>query len=274
MARNKPVYGVSTNNIPYVKWGSGIKRMIIFAGGPGNSLPTGTGFRIMTKSFDNFIDEYTLYFVTRKMGQPAGYTTRDMAGDYAQMISIDLGGYAEAVVGMSFGGMIAQHFAADYPELYGHLVIAMAAHRMSEKGKLIDYEFAELLHQGKIRKAAAAVIGSITDNRFTGALIRTLSWIAGGAFMKGSHEAFKSDVLIEAEAELSHQAVESLGLINKPVLLICGTADIYFPQAYIEETAALIPRSVLKLYEGKGHMNTMTDKRFYKDVKEFLSKVS
>lgn len=52
-----------------------------------------------------------------------GYTTRDMAGDYAQMISIDLGGYVEAAIGMSFGGMIAQHFAADYPELYGRLVI-------------------------------------------------------------------------------------------------------------------------------------------------------
>ena len=69
--------------------------MMVFAGGPGNSLPTGTGFRIMTKSFDPFTDEYTIYFVTRKMGQPGGYTTRDMAGDYAQMISIDLGGYVE-----------------------------------------------------------------------------------------------------------------------------------------------------------------------------------
>lgn len=271
MAKNKPVYEVSTNNIPYVKWGSGIKRMMVFAGGPGNAPPTGTGFRVMTKSLDPFTDEYTLYFVTRKMGQPAGYTTRDMAGDYAQMISIDLGGYVEAVIGMSFGGMIAQHFAADYPDLYGHLVIAMAAHRMSDKGKLIDYEFAELLNQGKIRKAAAAVIGAITDNRFTGALLRTLSWIAGGAFMKGSHDAFKSDVLIEAEAELSHEAAESLGRITKPVLIVGGTADIYFPRAYIEETAALIPRSVLKLYDGRGHMNTMTDRRFYRDVAEFIS---
>ena len=271
MAMNKPVYGVSTNNIPYVKWGSGIKRMMVFAGGPGNSLPTGTGFRIMTKSFDPFTDEYTIYFVTRKMGQPGGYTTRDMAGDYAQMISIDLGGYVEAAIGMSFGGMIAQHFAADYPELYGRLVIAMAAYRMSEKGKLIDYEFAELLHQGKIRKAAAAVIGSITENRFTGALLRMVSLLAGGAFMKGSHDAYKSDVLIEAEAELSHEAVESLGRITKPVLLVCGTADVYFPQVYVEETAALIPNSVLRLYDGKGHMNTMTDKRFYRDVSEFIS---
>ena len=66
----------------YARWGSRKKIMVVFSGGPGNSIPTGLGLKLMTKSYDPFAKEYTIYLVTRKIGQPKGYTTREMSNDY------------------------------------------------------------------------------------------------------------------------------------------------------------------------------------------------
>jgi len=55
-------------------------------------------------------------------------------------------------------------------------------------------------------------------------------------------------------------------------LIICGTADVYFPREYVEEMAGLIRESHLKLYAGKGHMGALEDKAFAKDIFEFIGR--
>ena len=158
MASSNPHYGVFHNNIPYARWGRGDKTMIVFSGGPGNLVSSGLGFKILAKVFDPFIEDYTLYLVTRKMGQPEGNTTRDMSNDYAEMINHEFDSHVNAIIGLSYGGIIAQHFAADHPELFDHIVIASAAHKMSDIGKEADYEFAKLLSQGRNRQAYASIV--------------------------------------------------------------------------------------------------------------------
>lgn len=43
--------------------------MLIFAGGPGNTLPSPFVIRSFYREFDPFTQAYTFYFVTRKKGQ-------------------------------------------------------------------------------------------------------------------------------------------------------------------------------------------------------------
>jgi pimeloyl-ACP methyl ester carboxylesterase len=270
MGRDTYTYGTSGNGIPFVRWGSGKKKCIIFQGGPGNTIPHGMGLRAMISGFDTLMQDFTLYLVTRKLCMPRGYTTSDMAKDYADMITADLDGYVDLAVGTSFGGMIAQHFGADYPDCYGKLVIALAAHKMSEKGKRIDTEYAELVSRGKMRKAVMIITDALTKNPAKAALLKTAAWLAGGAFMKKTHQCYSLDVLIEADAEVNHDAAAKLPKISKPVLIICGSDDVYFPRQYAVETAGLIPGSTLRLYAKKGHMNTMTDARFGLDIISFV----
>lgn len=86
---------------------------------------------------------------------------RDMSNDYAEVIKHDFSGHVDIIIGTSMGGMIAQHFAADYPQLFDHIVIAIAAHKMSDIGKKIDYKFAQLLSQGKTRSATATIVDAL-----------------------------------------------------------------------------------------------------------------
>ncbi|MFP4383545.1 MAG: alpha/beta fold hydrolase [Spirochaetia bacterium] len=271
MGRDTYTYGTSGNGIPFVRWGSGKKKCIIFQGGPGNTIPHGMGLRAMISGFDPLTRDFTLYLVTRKLCMPRGYTTSDMARDYADMITADLDGYVDLAVGTSFGGMIAQHFGADYPDCYGKLVIALAAHKMSEQGKRIDTEYAELVSRGKMRKAVMIITDALTRNPVKSALLKSVGWLMGGTFMKATHDCYKKDVLIEAAAEVNHDAEVKLPGIVKPVLIICGGDDVYFPRKYALETGKLIPGSAIRIYEGKGHMSTMTDKRFGLDIMDFVN---
>ena len=70
---------------------------------------------------------------------------------------------------------------------------------------------------------------------------------------KDNTETFRRDVLIEAQAELDHDALESIQRIQAPVLILGGDQDKYFPVEYFQETAAMIPGATLKIYADRGH---------------------
>lgn len=274
MSNSSLQHGVFYGDIPYVSWGRGKKKMMIFAGGPGNTVPGKFVIQNFYREFDPFTGEYTIYLVSRKKGQLEGYTTRDMSNDYAEMIRKNFGGHVDVVIGTSFGGMIAQHFAADHAELFDHIVIALAAHKVSDVGKEIDYKFAQLLSRGRTRNALAVIVDALYPPGLSRYLYKVVFWLLGGTLLGRKHETYEKDVMIEARAELDHESRDSLSRIQVPVLIICGTADVYFPRKYIEEMAGLIKGSSLKLYEGKGHMGALEDEAFAKDIFEFIGRIS
>jgi len=258
-------------HIPYAQWGTGEKIMLILSGGPGNIVSRGIGTRMMTRPFDAFAGEYTLYYLGRRQGQPAGYTTRDMSEDYARLIEGNFGGRVDVIAGMSYGGMIAQHLAVDYPGYFRRMIVLMSAHRGGEEGGRIDYAFAQYMCQGRKRKAAFMIMTALYPKGFIRACIRIFAWFLGPLLFPGSGETFTGDMMIEAQAELAHDTGERLSGLTVPVLLVCGAKDKYFPREIVEETARLMGENgILRLYEGRGHGNLMEDKRFIPDVRAFI----
>ena len=225
---------------------------------------------MMTKPFDAFAGEYTIYYLGRRQGQPAGYTTRDMAEDYARLIDGEFGGHVDVVAGMSYGGLIAQHLAVDHPETIRRMIVFMSAHRDGKEGGRIDYAFAQYMRQGKKRKVASMIMTVLYPKGLIRACMRAFAWFFGPVLFPGSGKTFVSDMMIEAE--LAHDTGPRLAGLTVPVLLINGTADIYFPLTIVEETVRLMGEHVtLKLYEGRGHGNLMKDKRFISDVRAFIA---
>lgn len=271
MPKINPKFGHFIHEIPYATWGTGDKSMIIIAGGPGNTIPQGMGLRFMVKGFDNFAEEYTLYYITRRIGQPEGFSTRDMAKDCAELIDEHFGGCVDVMIGMSMGGMIAQHFAADYPDRYRKLIILVATHRMSDDGISVDREHAGYLAQGKFGKAMAVIAEALYPKGLRLTVMKILFRFLGGLSAEKMHPHYQSDVVIEAEAEANHDVSGVLERISKPILLICGGKDYYFPRETALETAERIPQSTLILYENRGHAQVMTDKRLMPDMTTYLS---
>ena len=269
MADIKPIYGTFKNSIPFARIGEGKKKMLFFTGGPGNSILTGFGFQMMVEGLKPFMEEYTIHTVSRKSGLPQGYTTKNMSNDYAELIQQEFGGHVEVAIGMSSGGMIAQHFAGNHGDLCDHLIFAMSTHKLTEEGKILDTRFAELLSQGKSRRAGALIVEALYPPGIMRWMMRAVMWMIGNSVLGTQSSTFKQDVLIEAKAEVSHDSIESLKRIKIPVLILLGGNDFYFPAKSAEEMAALIPSSTLKIYPRKGH-EIMDDKEFAQDIAEFI----
>ena len=261
--------GVFADGIPFARFGAGPKTMLFLAGGPGNLVPKGFGASGFVRGMRAFTAEYTIVLVTRKSGLAPGYTTRDMAEDCADLIRTEFAGHADLVMGVSYGGLVAQYLAASHPELLDRLVIAMAGPVVSDSAKAMDLSYARLIHEHGDREAMAgradAVATGVARSLMAGAL-----WLFGSALLGKVDETFRSDVLIEAQAEQAHDSWGVLGDIAVPTLVVGSDDDFAFPPDVVTAMARAIPVASLKLYPG-GHTAAFLDKRFYPDVHAFTS---
>jgi len=266
MANLKVTTGRFGNGIPFMHFGSGERKLVIFAGGPGSEIPSGLMLRMMTSGFKIFTQDYTVYMMMRKSNLPSGYSTRDMSEDYATVIRDELGGPVD-VIGMSYGGLVAQHFAADHPELIRRLVLAITAYEVSDAGKELDTLVAKLQSQGKWGAAYATGVTGVYQRGFKKYMFMLLMHLFFLAKRKAP--AYPTDPLIEDEAETNHDTKEGLREISVPTMLIGGNEDFFFPAELYRKTAAGIPNARLILYEGLGH-NAGFDKRLNSDILAFL----
>jgi len=269
MAGAAIIDGVFCNGIPFVRFGSGPKTMLFMAGGPGNTVPKGLGASGFVSGMRALTDEYTIVLVTRKSGLHVGYSTRDMSEDYADLVREELGGHVDLVMGVSFGGMIAQHFAADHPELFDRVVIAMSGDKVSAEAIRIDLRYAELISRRRDRDAMALR----ADAAFTGitaVAMKVVLWLFGKPLLGPVDDTFRRDVVIEALAERDHDATGALGRIHVPVLIVASDADFAFPLQTTQEMAKRIEGAELVVYAG-GRTAAFLDKRFAGDVRRFTS---
>ncbi len=233
--------------------GKGIKSSYFFLGGPGNDLPKGFGLDFYLKPFTPITNHYKLYLLTRKSGLPQNYTTVQMAEDYAEVIRADFDGKVHGVIGLSYGGIVMQHFCALYPTLAEKYIILSATHKVSEAGRRLDLKFAELQSKGKNGAAMALIAEAIFPKGIKRFFFRPILRLMGMFGGKHDSPTFAQDVLIEVQAEMTHDAQENLGKIQVPVIIVCGDQDYYFPIEFFEEMADLIPKATLKVFQGKGH---------------------
>jgi len=213
-------------------------------------------------------EEYTVNEVLRRPGMPRGYTMKDMANDYASMIREEFGGPID-VIGVSTGGSIAQHFAADHPDLVRRLVIHSSAYALSDEARRLQTRVAHLAQQRRWVKASAVMVRPLFPDQ---GLMKYLSvpivWLA--SLLLGLLAAPKgpSDLVVTVKAEDKHDFKDRLGGISAPTLVVAGDRDPYYTETLFRETAGGIPNARLILYPGMGH--PATGKQFGRDVLAFL----
>jgi pimeloyl-ACP methyl ester carboxylesterase len=252
--------GIFGNGVPYVRFGEGAKALLIFSGGPGNYLSSP-----MYKEYNFLGKHYTLFMLSRKSNLPKGYSTGDMAEDYAAVIRNEFNGGPIDVIGESYGGLIAQYLAANHPELIQRLVIYMSAYRFSPEGANLDLRFAQLASQGKTRAAFKSLAHMLTGNRVKKCLLSFFMSFYGPRLLNNSNP---EDLVVEGEAEVRHNSKKQLSKITAPTLVVGGDRDYFCPEKLLRETAAGIHNANLIICEGKGHESL--GRSFRKDVLAFL----
>ena len=264
--------GTFANGMEFLTWGSGPKALLFIPGGPGSAIPKGMMSQMSRPWFDPFVEAgYAIWLVTRRRNMPTGHSFAYMADDYAHVISEELGGRVDLVVGESYGGMIAQYLAALHGESWGHLAIVVAAAQVSDWGKEVDSRLSSALARGDtVGFGMAFAEYLLPSERSRWARRLAGPWIGRG-LLSGKHYP-PADLLIEIEAEMSFDSRPALPRIEAPVVLLCGDRDRFFPIDVVEETVQLIPDCTLVRYEGQGHMKVATSRRVAHDVLAFVNR--
>lgn len=240
--------GTFQEKFPYVKFGRGQEKLIVFP--PLNDALFDVFhydwyFPLYLKAF---IPDYEIYVISRPRNMPVGYETSDMARDYGEMITEELG--PAHILGVSIGGFIAQHYAHQFPNLVKNLVLAVTAHKMGEGGLLTARKWIPWSRKGLWQKLHEDMI----DITYTGKTYFFHKAIAK-CFNK---QLFKNvcpaeDFIISGQAGMIHHTKDILSEIKAKTFIVGGTEDSLFPKELIQETAELLPHSELHLIEGAKH---------------------
>ena len=222
--------------------------------------------------FDPFVEAgYAIWHVTRRRNMPQGHTVEDMADDYAHLIAEEFGGRVDLVVGESYGGMIAQYLAALHRESWGQVAIVVAAAEVSEWGQGVDSRLSAALTRGDTKGFGMAFAEYVLPGERSRWARRLVGPWIGRSLLSGKNYP-PADLSVEIEAEISFDARPVLPRIEKPVLLVCGDRDQFFPKDVVEETARLIPQCTLVWYEGQAHVKAATNRRVAHDVLAFVDR--
>jgi 3-oxoadipate enol-lactonase len=182
------------------------------------------------------------------------YTMRMLAGDIAGLLhalSID----SAHIYGVSMGGMVAQEFALEYPEMTLGLVLG---------GTTCGGAYTVMPDD--------EVMALLTDNERMNRLTpeeaarETFSFSCSPAFIQKNPQVADEYVARaveyptppyvlrrQMEAILAHDTYDRLPDIGAPTLVICGGADRLMPAANSKLLASRIPVAQLLTLEGVGH---------------------
>ena len=231
----------------YIRFGTGSKNLI-FLPGLGDGLFTVKGTALpMAFMYRAFSKEYTVYMFSRRNKLPENASTRGMARDLKAAMDA-LGIERADIVGVSMGGMIAQHFAVDHPRSTNRLVLAVTCAEpnailsesvrewiaLAEKGDhaaFMDSQYRRIYSDAYYRK-----------NRLMAALSARLT-------RPGSYDRF----LIQARACLDHNAADRLPFISARTLVIGGEKDRALGPEPSRRIASAIEGAQLKMYPDQGH---------------------
>lgn len=243
--------GTLPGEFPYVRVGDGPRTLAVLPGF-GDAMFTGrypaVAAPILATYFRRYLDDHTVYLLSRPRGLPAGYTARESADDHARLFE-DVLGPVDAL-GISMGGLVAQELAANRGDLVDRLVLASTACRLGDEGREPVRRMLAYAHEhdwAAIRSELSA--GMFADwRRFAyPPLVQTV-----GRFVM-PRPADPDDVVVSLELILEYDGCDHLAAVDAPTLVIGGARDPYFTEPAIHATAAGIADARLSIVSGGKH---------------------
>jgi len=211
----------------------------------------------------------------RGLGQsdkPVGpYSMQDYADDAAGLL--DAVGWPRArVIGVSFGGMVAQEFALRHPQRISKLVLACTSAGGAGGASFPLHEIAHLPLEERFRRQL-----SVSDLRQTAewqrehadTVAKMLEWSRNASKIGEDDPRKPAGAALQLDARRRHDTWDRLPRLEMPVLLAAGRYDGIAPLSNMEGMARRIPNAELRVYEG-GHLFFLQDRSAYPDIVRWL----
>ncbi len=196
------------------------------------------------------------------------YTMKMLAGDVKGLMDY-IGVEKVHLVGRSFGGMIAQHFALRYSEKVEKLIL------IATNFGRVDTDWVEIPKKGRLEE-----IETIKHDPLK-AFKQKSRWVFHVKFRKEMeanpgkrffdifsmedlirestiNPSRPQDVINQAEAMKTHYTLERLHEIKNKTLLIAASHDRQTPVSVMSEMHRRIPNSELKVINEAGHFMTLS----------------
>jgi 3-oxoadipate enol-lactonase len=239
---------------------------------------TGSDLRARPGVFESPLAQHfdLLAYDQRGLGQtdkpPGPYSMRDYAGDAAALLDA-IGWDRCRVMGVSFGGMVAQEFALRHPERVERLVLACTSAGGDGSASYPLHELPDAppeararrsLHLGDTRMAAIERDDPARFQRF-------IDFVVKGYAIGEGEDGRERGQRLQLEARAAHDVYDRLPGLRLPVLVCAGRYDGIAPPANSEAIARQVPGADLALFEG-GHLFMVQDRSAYPRMMEFLSR--
>lgn len=248
--------GLLCSRIPYIRGGEGARHAVVLLGANALFRPLHKATkparyaaqvqRLLPPGYQFTIIGYEEF--------PADTCTLDSIADDVAKALHSLASRRALVLGISFGGFVAQRLAVRHPDLVDRLVIMVSAHRFSASG------------WGRMeRQLQALEAGDLATLLRDNALLFRRPWYNWlvrlklrsdrsrlqdqckdpAAILDTYRSVFSDD--FARNADLARQIIA-------PTFVLGGTADQYFDVEALRETAERIPGARLRLFERETHM--------------------
>ncbi len=255
---------ISSGQMDYVVFGKGMDCLVMIPG-LGDGFHTVRGLAAaLAVTYRMYAKNYKVYMFSRKNHLEKGYSTKDMARDTAEAMEM-LGITRAKVLGVSQGGMIAQHLAADYPYLVEKLVLAVTLAKADEMTKKVLEHWIRLAEQEDYK----TLMIDTAEKTYTEKYLRKYRLLYPLLGMMGRRKDFRR-FLIQAESCLWHDSSEELWKIMCPVLVIGGGKDKIAGRDASVRIAEKIRDSELYIYEELGHGAYEEAKDFHYRIMRFF----
>ena len=118
--------------VDYISFGEG-KEDLIFIPGLGEGLNSISGYAVpFSLMYKVYAKDYRVHVFSRRKEMPEDFSTEDMANDIIKHME-ELNIEKAHIVGVSQGGMIAEHIAINAPEKVNKLVLVVTVARKTEE---------------------------------------------------------------------------------------------------------------------------------------------
>ena len=259
-----PVDTVNGVELGWERFGSGPP--VLFCNGSGRTLADAKPMlEAIASRFDVLAWDYRGFGPSDLPG--GAYSMADLAGDAEGLLGL-AGWDTCAVMGISFGGMVAQEFAVTHPEMVERLAL-LCTSSGGEGGA--SYPLQELMALPEEERVAAGL--KLVDSRWSEEWFedhpndRAVAERFGPKGPPSPDEATAHHAQMEARA--GHDVWERLPAITCPTLVGSGRYDGIAPPDNGRAIASRIPGAEFREYEG-GHAFLVQDPSAVGDLVGFL----
>ncbi len=254
--------------LPYLGVGSGAPLLFVAGLGAVTGVEAPGIERMNASLLKPFAKRRRVIFVNRRRGLPRGMSMAELAEEHADAIR-SLGSGPVDVAGISTGGSIAQQLAAEHPDVVDRLVLLSTACRLGPEGRTLQRRVAARIRSGAHRQALAVMMTGIVPPRRGQLAAASLAWLAGPRLLAGGDDL--ADMATTIEAEDAFDLATCRTPIRASTLILAGSADRWYSPELFAETARLIARSRLRVFQRRGHVTASMHPGWSREIARFIA---